>query len=168
MARFGEATKFFEFETGHVAAEQDPVIDVFEDGVLGAVIAEDFLAKGMKSEDGDVAPSFAAGSDDAGFHFAGGFFCIGEGEDIFAAERGVGFEEMANAFGDDAGFAGAGAGDDQERAVAVGDGTALGVVELESEGFERGDVEKRGIHMVRLADFEAKRKRRREGRCGCV
>ena len=163
LAGLGESAEFFEFEARHVAAQENPVIDVFEDGVLGAVFAEDFFAEGVESEDLHVAAAFAAGFDDAGLHFAGGFFCVGEGEDIFAAERGVGIEEMADAFGDDAGLAGAGAGDDEQRAGAVGDGAALGVVELESAGFERGDVEKRGIHMVRLADFGAKRKRRRMG-----
>ena len=58
---------------------------------------------------------------------------------------------------------GAGAGNDEERAVAVADGAALGVVELEGVGFEREDVEKRGIHVIRLAEIGAKRKRRRGG-----
>ncbi len=45
------------------------------------------------------------------------------------------------------------------------DGAALGVVELEGAGFEWGDVEKRGIHINRLAEIGAKRKRRREAGC---
>ena len=162
LAGFGEAAEFFEFEAGHVAAKENPVVDVFENGVLGAIFAEDFFAEGVESEDFDVAAAFAAGFDDAGLHFAGGFFCVGEGEDVFAAESRVGLKEMADAFGDDAGLAGAGACDDEERAVAVGDRAALGVVELEGAGFERGDVEKRGIHINRLTEFEAKRKRRRK------
>jgi len=129
----------------------------FENGL----IVRPLLSAGVEGLDGDVAAAFAAGFHDAGLHFAGGFFRVGEGEDIFAAESGVGLEEMADAFGDDAGLAGAGAGDDKQRAVAVIDGAALGVVELEGAGFERGDVEKRGIHINRLAEFEAKRKRRR-------
>ena len=161
LAGLGEAAKFFELEARHVAAEENPVIDVFEDGVLGAIFFEDFFAESMEGEDFDVAAAFAAGFDDARLHFAGSFFCVGEGEDIFAAESGVGVEEVADAFGDDAGFAGAGAGDDKERPVAVSDGAALGVVELEVAGFERGDVEKRGIHVIRLAEIGAKRKRRR-------
>ena len=115
----------------------------------------------MEGEDLDVATAFATGFDDAGFHFACGFFCVSEGKDVFTAERGVGFKKMADAFGDDTSLAGASSRDDEERAVAVGDGAALGVVELEGAGFERGDVEKRGIHINRLAEFEAKRKRRR-------
>ena len=165
LAGLGEAAEFFEFEARHVAAEEDPVVDIFENGVLGAVFAENFFAESVEGEDLDVAAAFAAGFDDAGLHFAGGFFCIGEGEDILPAKRRVGVEEMADALGDDAGFAGAGAGDDEEGAVAVGDGAALGVVELEGAGFEWGDVEKRGIHINRLAEIGAKRKRRREVGC---
>ena len=168
LAGLGEAAEFFEFEARHVAAEENPVVDVFEDGVLGAVFAEDFFAEGVEGEDFDVAAAFAAGFNDARLHFAGGFFCVGKGEDILPAKRRVGFEEMADALGNDAGLAGAGAGDDEERAAAVVDGAALGVVELEGGGFEWGDVEKRGIHINRLAEIGAKRKRRRWKGCECL
>ena len=101
LAGFGETAEFFEFEARHVAAEKDPVVDVFEDGVFGAVFFEDFFAEGVEGKYFYVAAAFAAGFDDAGLHFAGGFFRVGEGEDVFAAESGIGVEEVTDAFGDD-------------------------------------------------------------------
>ena len=69
------------------------------------------------------------------FHFAGGFFGEGEAEDVFAEERRIGFQQVADALGDDAGFAGARARDDEERPIAVGDGALLRFVQLRAARF---------------------------------
>ena len=62
---------------------------------------------------------------DATFHLARGFVGKREPENIFARERGIRFEQIADALGDDARLAGAGACDDQQRPFSVLDGRAL-------------------------------------------
>ena len=60
---------------------------------------------------------------DAFLHFAGGLVGEGDGEDV--AGRDPLGDEMGNAERDDAGLAGAGAGEDQHRAVQRFNGLAL-------------------------------------------
>ena len=82
----------------------------------------------MKRRQRDIFAAFAGGAHDAGFHFAGGFIRKGEAEDVFAGKRVVRLQKVADTFGDDASLAGAGARDDEQRAFAMSDGAALGVV----------------------------------------
>jgi hypothetical protein len=65
-------------------------------------------------------------------HFSGGFVRERESQDIFPGEQRVRFEQVTDAFGDYAGFAGPGARNYQERALAVLDGGALLGVQLEA------------------------------------
>ena len=69
---------------------------------------------------------------DAAFHLVGGLVGEGDGEDV--AGRHAGLHEVRRSAGDDAGLAAAGAGDYQERAVAVRDGAALRLVQVGQAG----------------------------------
>ena len=60
---------------------------------------------------------------DAFLHFAGGLVGEGDGEDV--SRRDAFGDEVGDAERDDAGLAGAGAGQDQHRAVQRFDGLAL-------------------------------------------
>ena len=62
------------------------------------------------------------------FHFFGGFIGEGDRKDAVAGDF-VGVDEVGDAVGDDAGFARAGTGEDEEGAVDVGGGFALGGIE---------------------------------------
>ncbi len=65
----------------------------------------------------------------AGLHLVGGFIGESESENVFAREIRIGFEQSADTLDDHAGLAGAGAGDDEQRTIAVFDGALLGRVE---------------------------------------
>ena len=62
-------------------------------------------------------------------HFGGGFVRKGDGEDVRRID--VLRDQIGDARGDDARFARAGAGEDQERTFGRGHGAALRVVEIE-------------------------------------
>ena len=65
---------------------------------------------------------------DALFHHAGGL--VGEGDRENGAGRDALFDQMRDAIGDDARFAGAGAGQDQKRSFGGDHSFALAFVEL--------------------------------------
>ncbi len=67
---------------------------------------------------------------------------------------------MTNALGYDASFPGAGARDDEQRPLAMCDGAALGVVQLQPGFRRRIEIEQSGHDLRRLAEFSTKRKRR--------
>jgi hypothetical protein len=150
---FSETSIPLEPQTGHVAAQENPVIDVVEYGIGNLDFFEDGLAERMKGSQRDVAAALACGSDDARIHFAGGFAREGEPEDVFTAQRWIGLQQVADALSNDAGLAGSG---------AVQDGAPLSVIDLEPTVIDRRmKIEQSKVHRNRLADFEAKRKRSR-------
>ncbi len=61
-------------------------------------------------------------------HFAGGFFRERDGEDAFRFDAVA--DERGDAIGDDAGFAGAGTGEDEKRAFERTDGVELRRVQI--------------------------------------
>ena len=58
-------------------------------------------------------------------HLPSGFVRERKTENVFARERGIGFEQIADALGDHARLAGASAGNHQQRSLAVLDRRAL-------------------------------------------
>ena len=81
---------------------------------------------------------------------AGGFVGEGQSEDVFAGKLRIGFQEMANAFGDDSRFSGSGPGDDQERALAVFHSATL----LRVEGGETFPGGCQGHEPTMIAEFD--------------
>ncbi len=144
LAGLGKASIFFEFKAAQIAAQQNPVVDVFEGQAVGIDFLEQSFAERVKGGEDDIFAAFADGFHDAGLHFSGGFLGEGQAKDVFPKQGRVGFQKVANAFGDDASFAGASAGNDQQRAGAVSDGAVLRVVgnQAGTGGFGEGrDVE---------------------------
>jgi hypothetical protein len=68
---------------------------------------------------GSIGGALAAGGAKAVEHFGGGFAGEGDGGNAFGGD--AGFEEAEETFDEDAGLAGAGAGDDAEAAVETRD-----------------------------------------------
>ena len=122
-------------QVGDVAPHQDAVVQVVQGLNIGIDALQNlFQAEFVEGAEPDAFGALADGFSDAAQHFAGGFIRKGEAENIFAGEFGVGFKEVADALGDYARFAGASAGDHQERAFSVLDGGALCGVEREAWG----------------------------------
>ncbi len=113
LARFGEAPIFVELKPRHAAAQENPVIDFVEQQAVGSGVGDQRFAERVERGEHYVLAAFASGFDDAGFHFAGGFVGERQAEDVFAGKGIVGFEQVANALGDDARFSRTGAGDDE-------------------------------------------------------
>jgi len=88
----------------------------------------------MERAEPNTFGAFACRFDYAVLHLARGFVGEREAENAFAGELRVGFKQVANAFGDDARLARAGARDNEKRPFAVLDGSAL----LRVEGDARG------------------------------
>ena len=74
------------------------------------------------------ANSWPSKSVDAPHHFLGGF--VGEGEQQDPVGRNSLFQQISDAIGEGAGFARAGAGDDERRSGRRGDGGVLLLVQL--------------------------------------
>jgi len=124
--------------------------DAGDDGALVGVVVDDEVALeagcfvlaaeeadagGVKGADPEVFDDvFAEQAAEAVLHFAGSFVGEGDGEDAVGRDA-VGGDEVGNAVDDDAGLAAAGASEDEQGAVCVGDGADLGFVEL---GYGRG------------------------------
>ena len=120
-------------ELRDIAAQKNAVIDVVKRLNIRIRRAQNlFEAEGMERAEPDAFGALADGFDDAILHLAGGFVGEGEPENIFAGEIWIGFEQSANALGDDARLAGSGARDDEQGPFAVLDGGALLVVQAES------------------------------------
>ena len=101
--------------------------------------AEDAEGLAVEGADIDAARRAADQVDDAFAHLVGGFVGEGDGEDVPGSDA-LG-DEVGDAAGDDAGFAGAGAGEDEQGAVDVVDGGALlGVQAAEIEGQQAGGL----------------------------
>ena len=98
------------------------------------VFAQEAEAEAVEGAGGDEGGSvFAQAVVEAGGHFSGGFVGEGEGEDVFGRDGGF-VHEVADAFGEDARFAGAGSGQDQDGAYGRTDGFLLGRVQGEGVG----------------------------------
>src|SRR5580693_5723015 len=67
---------------------------------------------------------------------------------------------MADPLGDNPRLSGAGSGDNQQGSLRMGNGTPLRVIHRQSAVIQRRiQIKKCEIHITRLAQFEAKRKR---------
>jgi len=80
------------------------VVDFVEHKTIGRGVGDERFAKGVERGEHDVLAALTGGFDDAGLHFASGFVGEREAEYVFAREGIVGFEQMANALGDEAFF----------------------------------------------------------------
>lgn len=100
--------------------------------------AQNFVeAETVERAEPNTFGAFADRFHHAALHFPRGFIGECEPKNVFARKIGIGFEQMADAFGDDARLAGPRAGDDQQRAVGMFHGKALFGVEWKSAARER-------------------------------
>ena len=143
LAGLGEAAEFFQLEPYHVAAQQDPVIDFVEHDELRIDFLQQRFAERVEGDQRHVFAALAGGLHDPRLHFAGGFFRVGESENVFAGKRWIDGQQVADALDDHACFACAGAGDDQQRTFAVDNGTALRFVQLERVVWRRLQIKQR-------------------------
>jgi hypothetical protein len=110
----------FQIKLGHVAAEQNPVIDILQNFQVRIGYAQDLVqAEAMKSAEPYAFGAIANSSYYAGLHLAGGFVCESQSQDVFTGKLGIRFEQVANALGNDARLAGSGAGDDEQGALTM-------------------------------------------------
>jgi hypothetical protein len=141
----------FQVELGHVTAQQDPVVDVFEHFQIRIRDAQDFFqAEIVKGAEPNAFGALADRFHDTRFHLAGGFIGKRQAKDVFAGKLGIAFQEIANAFGDDSRFTGSGTGDDEKRALAVFHSATLLCVEG-GETFPRGG---QGHEPTMIAEFD--------------
>jgi len=116
----------FQVELGHIAAQQNPVIDLFQNFQVRVGYAQDFFqAETMEGAEPYTFGAFTNGFNDAGLHLACGFISERESEDIFAGKLGIRFEQVANSLGYHTSFAGPGAGHDEQGSFTVFYGAAL-------------------------------------------
>ena len=115
------------------------LVGVVKDGErLRTVEALDFAAQQEQAEGVERADprgqsiGFEAFGD-ARAHLCGGAVCEGDGEDVSRIDAAFA-DEPDDAFDDDAGLAGTGAGEHEGRAVGGGSGVALGLVEVLESG----------------------------------
>ncbi len=113
------------------------MILLFERLQLGIALEQQRVAKRMKRAEEDRSAALAGGARDAMLHFRRRFVGEGQAEDGFAGQFGIGFEQVADALGNDARLAGARAGHHQQRPFAVVHGSALLRVELLAGSFRR-------------------------------
>ncbi len=97
---------------------------------LGRGFFQQAFAKGVKRREHHGFSAVAHHSNDARFHLASGFVRERQPEDVFAGKIRVRFEQVPDAFGDDARFSRPRPRDDQQRPFAVLDRAALRVVQL--------------------------------------
>ena len=122
---------FSSLQACQIAAEQDPVVHFFQRQEVGVHFLQQCFAERMERCQNDVFAALANGLYDARFHFARGFFRECEPKNVFAEQGSIRFQQVADAFRDDASLAGAGASDYQQRPFAMSDGAALRVVQPE-------------------------------------
>ena len=135
---FGEAPENLEVELGHIAPQQNAVVDVVEGLDFGICLAQDFLeAERMERAEPYAFGAVARGLEHAVLHFGGGFVGEREPENVFAGEIGIRGEQRRDALGDHARLAGARARHHQQGTVAVLDGRALLGIQREA-GSESG------------------------------
>ena len=120
--KFGEGS----FHQGHLVGVV-VYCEVAGDADILAVASQDAGAKGVKCGDGSPLGGLAQEGDKPLAHFAGRLVGEGDGGDAVGRDPDHA-HEVGDAVGDDAGFAAAGAGYDEQGAVDGGDGGALVVV----------------------------------------
>ena len=115
-------------------AEEDDLLGAAQHAEVGRetqlerVLAQQPVAEGVEGGDVDVGVPVGHELVDALLHLGRRLVGEREREDLLGAGLALG-DEPGDAAGDDGGLAGAGAGDDEQRARVVGDGLALCVVE---------------------------------------
>jgi len=126
-------------EVGEGSADDEVLVGVVIDDEFtgdadgGAVDAEDAGAGAVEGAEGHAFGGLANESGDAVAEFAGGFLGKGDAEDLVGSDA-LFLDEPGDAVGDDAGFAAAGAGDDEEGAAGMRGGFRLGGVEAVEKG----------------------------------
>ena len=83
----------------------------------------------MEGQNQNVGEAVGQQHIDPLFHLGGGLLGEGQREDLLGPGP-LGGDQMRDAVRDDAGFARTGPGNDEQRALAVGHGPTLGVVEV--------------------------------------
>src|SRR6266404_2096272 len=137
LAGLGQAPVAIELQARKIAPQQNPMIDFIEHAALRIGILQQRFAERVECFEGHVLGALADASNHASFHLAGGLVGEGQAENIFAGKRGVGLQQVADTFDNDARFPGARAGNHQERSVAVGDGAPLRVIQLQASVGQR-------------------------------
>ena len=123
-ARFFFVGDFAEFadDVGAVGAVEDA--EAASKPEARVVVLEHGQPQAVEGGDGEAACVFVEQGAAAFGHFFGGFVGEGDGEDVVRGIAGFA-DEPGDFLRDDAGFAAARTGDDQERAAEVGDGFEL-------------------------------------------
>lgn len=109
-----------------VGVEDDEVVGVV--GEVEGFAAQNLGAGGVECAHGEAARWFAQQGLDAVAHFARGFVGEGDGEDAPGGDT-LFLDKVGDALGEDAGFAAARSGEDEDGAIGGGDGEVLGLVE---------------------------------------
>ena len=115
LARLGKSAKAIELKQAQISPQKDPVIDLIEHARGGFEFGKNRGAECVKRAELNFLPALADCLRNAPLHFARGFFCKGEAEDLFARQIRLSFQQVANAFGNHASFAGARACDHEKR-----------------------------------------------------
>ena len=87
MAGLGEAAVLFEFESLHISAQQNPMIDIVEHQAFRCSLFQKAFAERVKSRQRHIFPAIAGGSHHASLHLAGGLVRKRQPENIFARKR---------------------------------------------------------------------------------
>jgi hypothetical protein len=123
-----------EVQLTDAAAKINPEILIVYHTKLFAALLKKHIAIFVKSRDAEASHAGAAQLVLNPLpHFLGRIFGVGNGQD-FIRPRVPFADETGNAPGENGGFSGAGAGDDQQRPVDVFDSFALALVRLERPG----------------------------------
>src|SRR6267142_4259900 len=113
----------------------------------------------MEIRDDYIFAPFAGALGYTNSQFSDGFFRIGKRQNVFAEQGIVGFEKVPDAFGNDAGLAGARAGDDEQWPIAMSNRAALRVIKLQPSAFQLPHFKKSlGHRTSRLTPFAVKGK----------
>ena len=141
--RVAERAVGIEVELEEVLAQEDHDLGPGQDAQVGRqpelerVVPDEAVAEGMERRDRGVRVAVRHELVDADRHLLGGLVGEGQGQDLRRL-RTPGRDEPRDPPGDDLGLAGAGAGDHQQRAGAVGDRPELVGIESTEERFETG------------------------------
>ena len=126
---------------------------------FGINIFQQRLAERVKRRQRHRFPALASRFHHARFHFARGFPCKRQSQDVLAGKLRIRVQELPDALSDNARFACACARDDQQRPFAVHNRAPLRLVELHAALVERFHLEQ-GLHeLKRVAEFQSNRKR---------
>jgi hypothetical protein len=132
--RIAQRAVALERELEEPVAEEDHLLGPAQHAKIGGepelqrVLAEQPVAERVEGRDVDVGVAVGHELVDALLHLGRRLVGEREGQDLAGTRLALG-DEMGDAAGDDGGLAGAGAGDDQQRARIMGGGLALLVIE---------------------------------------